>query len=223
MISPGSHISFIIGSLLTLLAVSSPAQQKYQTIGISSCGTDKGEKCHGNEYNNWYKSDPHKETLDKLADEPRSEQYAESIGIGAANLYKGRSLCMSCHGTVITGKENEDAEDGVGCESCHGPGSGYREPHQEGKGGGSQRPGYIKAVKSGMRDFKGDKNLVATTCIGCHYITDDRLRNAGHSSGANFNYISGIKKIARHWKRAPGDDDLDRTKFDNARKQKRIQ
>jgi hypothetical protein len=221
MISPGFHGSFTIGIALSLLAVSSPAQDKYQTIGMSSCGTDKGEKCHGNEYGNWYKNDPHKATLDMLADDQaKSDTYAEKMGIGAANLYKGKSLCMSCHGTVVTGKENQEAEDGVSCESCHGPASGYREPHQEGTGRGAQRPGYLKAVKVGMRDFKGDKNLVATTCVGCHYITNDKLRSAGHSSGSNFNYISGIKKVAKHWKRPPGDDDLERARFENAKKQK---
>jgi hypothetical protein len=60
----------------------------------------------------------------------------------------------------------------------------------------------------------------AKTCVRCHYITDQKLVAAGHPNGANFNYISGIKKVGRHWKRQPAGDDLTKTPFERARQAK---
>ncbi len=208
---------YVVVSLL-FLSQSSYAQ-KYQTIGPGSCGTDQ-TKCHATE-NNWYKNDPHKTSMDKLSDDQeKAESYAEKAGIGAANMYKGTSICMTCHGTAISGKEGKEVEEGVSCESCHGPGSGYKEPHQEGSGGGAARPGYVKGVAAGMSDFKRDKKVVATACVRCHYITDQKTLAAGHSMGEKFNYVSSLKKVAKHWKRAPGDDDLVKQRFEDAKKAK---
>jgi hypothetical protein len=196
--------------------------QKYQTIGPGSCGLDQ-TKCHATE-NNWYRNDPHKTSLDKLADDPeKAEKYADLAGIGAPNMYKGNSVCMSCHGTQVSGKETKEVEEGVSCESCHGPGSGYKDPHQEGKGGGAGRPGYVKGVDTGMKDFKRKKDEVANACVRCHYVTDQKTLAAGHSTGANFGYISGLKKVAgypNHWKRQPGEEDLVKGRFEDAKKRK---
>ena len=141
-------------------------------------------------------------------------------GVDTGSMLKGNQQCMSCHGTVISGKETREAEDGVSCESCHGPGSAYKEPHSEGDPKlGVNRPGRIKAMQLGMVELKNLDNR-ANTCTRCHYITDQKLLAAGHPDGARYNYISGTKKIARHWKRPPGDDDLNKTPFEKAMRAK---
>lgn len=217
LISGGSWRCFVV--VLLFLAQTSFGQ-KYQTIGPGSCGSDQ-TKCHASEFNNWYKNDPHKSSTDKLSDDQeKAESYAEKAGVGAANMYKGSSICMSCHGTAISGKESKEVEEGVSCESCHGPGSGYKEPHQEGTGGGVTRPGYVKGVATGMGDFKRDKKAIAVACVRCHYITDQKTLAAGHSMGEKFNYVSAMKKVAKHWKRTPGDDDLVKQRFEDAKKAK---
>jgi hypothetical protein len=74
-----------------------------------------------------------------------------------------------------------------------------------------------------MADFRKNKQLVANTCVGCHYITDDALRTAGHKSGDDFKYQAKIAKVAgypNHWKREPGDDDKVKDRFDKAKKAK---
>ena len=207
-----------LAGTLTVLCAEPSFGQKYETLGFGSCVTGN---CHPSE-NNWYKNDPHKGTLQTIDGDPgASEKYARAAGIQPKDLYRSGNLCMQCHATSVT--RSKEAEDGVSCESCHGPGSGYRDPHQEGKGGGPGRPGYVKGVAAGMADFRKDKQLVANTCVGCHYITEEALLRAGHSSGDKFSYQTKIAKVAgfpNHWKREPGEDDRNKSRFDKAKKAK---
>jgi hypothetical protein len=70
-------------------------------------------------------------------------------------------------------------------------------------------------MQLGMVELKNLDNR-ANTCVRCHYITDQKLLAAGHPNGANFNYISGLKKVAKHWKRPPAGDDLVKAPFEKA-------
>lgn len=193
---------------------------QYKILGPGSCGLAQNN-CHAEE-NKWWKTDAHKQTMDRFFDDAETcEKYAELSGVGAAKMLNGGSGCMQCHGTAVSGKENSEVEEGVSCESCHGPGSGYKDPHTEGDPQlGLERPGYKKGLQLGMMELK-DLSVRAKTCVKCHYITDQKLIGAGHSNGAKFNYVSGIRKISgtpNHWKRAPGGEDLARAPFDNALK-----
>ncbi len=191
------------------------ARAQHQTLGPGSCGLAQNN-CHVNE-NNWWKDDAHKVTVDAFYDDPAAyEKIAKLAGVPTDAMLKGNQTCMTCHGTIVSGKESREVEDGVSCESCHGPGSGYKDPHSEGdRNLGVQRPGYIKGLQLGMVELKNvDKR--GTACVKCHYITDQKLISAGHPSGANFNYVSGIKKVAKHWRRAPADADLSKAPFEKA-------
>jgi len=199
-------------AITTLGPALSPCFAQYKTLGPGSCGLGQSN-CHTTE-NNWWKNDAHHGTVDAFYDDPAAyEKIAQLAGVGAGNMLKGNQSCASCHGTVISGKESREMEDGVSCESCHGPGSDYKDPHSEKPGG------YEKALKLGMIELK-NLDARAKTCVRCHYITDQKLLAAGHPDGANFNYISGIKKVARHWKRQPAGDDLAKAPFEKARQAK---
>ncbi|MBL0176883.1 MAG: hypothetical protein IPP94_16755 [Ignavibacteria bacterium] len=202
-----------LSGLLALLAFAAPqsfAQGKYQTLGMGGCGTDQNN-CHVKEYK-IYKNDPHQKTLEKLYDdEEKAKEYGEKLGI--KDIYKSNSSCMKCHGTIVSGKSA--VEDGVSCESCHGAGSGYKEPHKEGTGGGVQRPGYAKGLATGMLELK-NLDTRAKLCVSCHYVTDQKLAATGHKNGAGFNYVSGIKTVAKHWKRAITPDETQKALFTKA-------
>jgi hypothetical protein len=204
-----------LGLTMILSFIPSPSAAQYKTLGPGGCGLGQNN-CHAKE-NDWWKDDAHKTTVDAFYDDPQQyEKIAQLAGVGAANMFKGNQSCMSCHGTVISGNETRNVEDGVSCESCHGAGSDYKEPHSEGDPKlGVNRPGRIKALQLGMVELKNLDNR-ANTCVRCHYITDQKLIAAGHPDGARFNYISGIKKVARHWKRQPGTDDLAKAPFEKA-------
>jgi hypothetical protein len=200
------HCVFLFNTILGVIL--SPCFAQYKTLGPGSCGLGQSN-CHTNE-NNWWKDDAHHATVDAFYDDPTNyEKIAQLAGVGAGNMLKGDQLCASCHGTVISGKESREIEDGVSCESCHGPGSGYKDPHSEKPGG------YQKALQLGMVELK-KADTRAKTCVRCHYITDQKLLAAGHPDGAKFNYISGIKKIAKHWKRPPAENDLTKAPFEKA-------
>jgi len=182
----------------------------YKTLGPGSCGLGQNE-CHAKE-NDWWKNDDHYVTQEAFY-EPRGKyvDYAKRYGIELADLAKGNKNCMKCHGTVITAKANQEVEYGVSCESCHGGGSDYRDPHTEKPGG------YENALKLGMVENK-NLDIRAKTCVRCHYITEPKLVSIGHSTGENFDYIKGIKQISKptHWKRAAKPEDLAEATFAKA-------
>ena len=188
---------------------------QHQTLGPGSCGIGQNN-CHFND-NEWWKNDPHKMSVLSMYDAlSKYEKMAELAGVEAKNLFRGDNLCMKCHGTVVTGQEKKETDNGVSCESCHGPGSGYKDPHIEGDPKmGDQRPGYIKGFQLGMVElFNLDER--AEVCVSCHYVNDEKLLRAGHKNGADFNYIKGIRQVAQHWDKPPASADTDNGPFQKA-------
>jgi hypothetical protein len=185
----------IFGWVMTLAFLPVKTLAQYQTLGPASCGLGQ-TNCHARE-NGWWTTDAHHNSLDRFYD-PDEEclQIAKLYGITPADMLKGNKGCMRCHGTVISEKAARESEYGVSCESCHGPGSGYKDPHSEKPGG------YEKALKLGLVELENlDKRAVA--CVYCHYITEPKLISAGHSTGEKFNYVTKMKTIANpnHWKK----------------------
>lgn len=203
--------------LILIISVNIPSSifAQNKTLGPGSCGLGQNN-CHFND-NEWWKNDDHKFTVQSIYDAlPQYEQMAERAGVGAANLFKGNNKCMGCHGTVISGKEANEVDNGVSCESCHGPGSGYKDIHSEGDAGaGKNRVGYSKGLSAGMREM-AKLDVRAKTCVGCHFINDEKLLRAGHPSGNTFNYVKGIRSVSQHWDRQPGSEDTDNGPFKKA-------
>lgn len=197
---------------IIIISFSFNAFAQHKTLGPGSCGLGQNN-CHFND-NEWWKNDDHKFTVQSMYDAlPQYEKMAELTGVGAANLFKGNNKCMGCHGTVISGKEASEVDNGVSCESCHGPGSDYKDPHSEGDPkGGKNRPGYTKGLQLGMREL-AKLEVRADACVSCHYINDETLLRAGHPSGNTFNYAKGIRTISQHWDRPAASTDTDNGPF----------
>ncbi|HEV8539498.1 MAG TPA: multiheme c-type cytochrome [Bacteroidota bacterium] len=181
---------------------------QFTTLGPSSCGGDKST-CHATEFKN--QVDKHKNSLDDMTSDD-AKKYAENSGVGAANILKGNSKCMSCHATALANKGEAEVEDGVSCEGCHGPGSGYRDSHKDVP---KDKGGYDNAVKAGMTDLR-KLDVRAETCVRCHLTTDQKILASGHPSGLKFKYANQMKSIAKHWKRPLADNDKDQKPFDVA-------
>jgi len=125
----------------------------------------------------------------KQLETPKSSDYAKAIGL--KDKYDLKGACVTCHATVFSG----DANGGVTCESCHGPGSGYLKPHQT-KGAYDQ-----SVAQYGMTKLVGNIAGWAQQCNSCHVVTDQRLVAAGHSSGADFDLSKKYAPVSLHFKK----------------------
>lgn len=201
--------------ILAAILFSSSGKAQNQTLGPGSCGTGQ-TNCHFND-NEWWKKDAHYLSVTSIYDaQARYEQLASLAGVNAKDLFKGNNMCMKCHGTVVSGQENKDTDNGVSCESCHGPGSAYKDPHSEGDPKlGDQRPGYKKGLGLGMREL-ANLDQRAELCVSCHYVNDEKLIRAGHKSGSDFNYAKGIRQVSNHWDKPAGPADTDNGPFQKA-------
>jgi hypothetical protein len=130
---------------------------------------------------------PHQNAAARLMGEnAKARQIATTYGL--RNLEEAASpnrICMSCHG-MVDRATNELVETAVTCESCHGAGANYLDPHK--KGGNPQ---------AGMRNLK-QAAVRAQVCADCHRITDERLLASGHPDGTKKDFIASLAKI-KHW------------------------
>ncbi len=125
-------------------------------------GTKKCAMCHkkddgGNQYGKWMEAS-HSKAYEVLASD---EAKAVGTKLGIDNPQTS-GACLKCHSTAyyFTEELKSDAvavEDGVSCESCHGPGADYQKK--------SIMQNHDDAVANGMvADAK-------TRCVVCHNDT----------------------------------------------------
>ena len=137
-----------------LIAFSGPAAAEHNYVGVDSC-----KMCHkkaetGDQYGSWQKS-KHAGAYETLASD-KSKEIAAAKGIDNP---QGNGECLKCH---VTGygldasryDKKYTMEEGVGCESCHGPGSDYKN---------------IKIMKD-IEQAKANGLIIPTeeTCKQCH-------------------------------------------------------
>jgi hypothetical protein len=116
----------VIGGLMLGMTVDVVAEP--EIVGSPRC-----KSCHksrtGDQWKIWTES-THANAFETLASE-ESRKIAAEKGLGDPQQ---ENACLRCHATkaflgadaIISEKANYDDSEGVGCESCHGPGSDYR-------------------------------------------------------------------------------------------------
>lgn len=119
-----------------------------------------------------------------------SPAYAAAVGLDASldGVYDLEGSCVTCHATVFKG----DANAGISCESCHGPGSDYFDSHQE-------ENSYQDSLARGMLDVVGNLQGWVEQCVRCHVMDDQRLIAAGHPSGDDFALAEKFGIVQAHW------------------------
>jgi len=158
-------------------------------VGVATCG---GTTCHGRSQGDgphvrqdeimlW--QDPatpagaHSRAYAVLR-EPRARAIAERLGLGEAT---GAPACLGCHATPVGPRGVRfQTTDGVGCESCHGPASGWLTSHYA--VGGT----HAANVRNGLVPLD-NAQARADRCLNCHFgasaenqFVTHRIMAAGH-------------------------------------------
>jgi len=175
-------------------------------IGPGSCAATS---CHGSvkpvagsrilqtEYSTWILKDKHSRAYQVLTGDV-GERMARILKLG--EKVEGSPKCLACHALYTKpeqrGRQFEIAE-GVSCENCHGPASGWL--------GGHTTAGWDrdKSIKLGMTETR---SVVHRTekCLECHLGTKDKFVDhemiaAGHPD-LYFELDSFSAVMPRHWK-----------------------
>ena len=154
-------------------------------VGVAKCKTCHGKKT-GDQYGIWEKG-PHANALKSLSSEA-ALKYAKENGI--ADPAKAPE-CLNCHSTMSTvdkklidPKGKLTLEEGVSCESCHGPGSKYKSPK-------IMKKKAYEADAAAAHKAALDAGLVVPTekvCVTCH-----NDKNPFHKE---FKFAEKVEKVA---------------------------
>jgi hypothetical protein len=174
--------------------------------GVASCANSG---CHGstqplnathilqNEYYTWLSTDRHAQAYNVLFND-RSARVARNMRL-KGKAYQ-EAVCLDCHTTnvpahLVSGKV--DVEDGVQCEACHGPASGWRAEHTQ--------AGWTheQSVARGMTDLR-NLPVRASGCLSCHLGNDKKevdheLIASGHPILAF--ELDNYTEMNPHWRR----------------------
>jgi len=181
-------------------------------------GTEFCMRCHRSEQSEWcdqptsaaWRHDAHSRShLALVSTNPRTRAMEEALGIKAAQT----ASCIACHThspaepspeESIADDDNRFFHSGISCETCHGAGSAYFEPHLH----ASWRflPTAEKA-RQGMADLR-DPVTKARNCLGCHLGDPDTGRvvphaayAAGHPPLGAIDIEAASAAMGPHWKR----------------------
>jgi hypothetical protein len=137
-------------------------QHKY--VGAKFCGTCHKSGKGGTSYAVWEKS-AHAKAFETLKSE-KAKKIAKEKGL--EKLPHESESCLKCHvaggGKAVNTDKSFKIEEGVTCEVCHGPGSGYKIIHSKGD--------IKKSAEAGL--LEGDKTGKA--CLVCHNIESPTFR-----------------------------------------------
>jgi hypothetical protein len=164
--------TFLI-AFLAMFAGSALLAQDAKYIGAAKCKMCHNKPDKGEQYNKWM-AGPHANAMKALSTD-KAKEIASAKGIADPSTDKA---CIKCHSTMgsIDSKlvAGITMEEGVSCETCHGPGSKYK--------GAAIMKDMELAMENGM--------IMATeqVCKKCH--------NEESPTYKGFNFAEAKAKIA---------------------------
>jgi cytochrome c554/c'-like protein len=175
-------------------------------LGPGSCAATS---CHGsvkpiagsrilqNEYSTWIIKDKHSRAYQALAGDV-GERMARILKLGTKA--EEAPKCLGCHALSPAPEQRGRAletSEGVSCENCHGPASGWLGPHT------TRSWPHEKSVALGMHDTR---DVIHRTegCLECHLGTKNKFVDhemiAGGHPDLYFELDSFSAVMPRHWK-----------------------
>ena len=178
--------------------------------GVASCA---GSTCHGradgdgkvvrqDELRLWQepssRGGAHSRTYAALIS-PRGQRIAGELGLGPAG---SAAACLGCHATPAGARgERFLTSDGVGCEGCHGPASGWIASHY------AVGASHAGNVAGGMIALDNPK-VRASVCLDCHFgsgkpgqFVTHSMMAAGHPR-LSFE-LDLFSSLQQHWNSDP--------------------
>lgn len=200
----------------------SPASAALKFVGSRSCGSSN---CHGsvrpdrnedrirrNEFLVWFEQDPHAQAGETLHGEASRNIVARlSKGTSRGTSSPSRqanvvpawenSLCLSCHNPRPDPSQQGPrfhADQGIGCESCHGPAEQWLSEHYR----AAWKP-QKRVANNGFVDTE-DLATRALTCTKCHVGSSEAavghdLIAAGHPP-LKFELAGYYERLPKHWR-----------------------
>ena len=200
-------LTLVVCATLLIVPVPLSAQNEpSKYIGPGSCAATS---CHGsvkpiagsrilqNEYSTWIIKDKHSRAYQALTGDV-GERMARILRLGAKA--EEAPKCLGCHALNPAPEQRGRAfeiSEGVSCENCHGPASGWLGPHT------TRSWPHEKSVALGMHDTR-DVIHRTEKCLECHLGTknkfvDHEMIAAGHPD-LYFELDSFSAVMPRHWK-----------------------
>jgi hypothetical protein len=202
-------IGLIVSQPIAVRAQSTPPARSSYT-GPGSCAA---ASCHGSvrpvagsriqqtEYNTWVLQDKHARAAEVLGS-ALSLRIARNLGLPRADT---AAKCLACH--ALNAPENDRAKtfanEGVSCESCHGPASAWLGPHT------TRNWTHEQSIALGMYDTRDPIKRVER-CGSCHigsaeHSVDHEMIAAGHPDLV-FDLEAFSNAMPKHWQDPPTAD-----------------
>lgn len=141
-------------------AAASAAAAPNRYVGVKVCKNCHNTAENGDAFGHWEKS-PHAKAFETLAS-AEAKEAGKKLGVDDPQKSE---KCLKCHVTAYGVdaaeiKRGFKAEDGVQCETCHGPGENhFKTRFKESQSGGTPTPVTAEEIHAG-RDIK--------LCAKCH-------------------------------------------------------
>lgn len=155
------HIKLLLILIFTLPAIVT-AQNGFGYIGVEPCAMCHKTEKQGNQLGIW-KESKHARAFETLKSEHAAKIIKEK---GFSKPATETPECLKCHASgynvdaSLIGKKFK-IEDGVQCETCHGPGSEYKDM--------KVMKDRALAVQKGLMIWE-NKEAIQSYCITCHNV-----------------------------------------------------
>ncbi|MCA9121910.1 MAG: hypothetical protein H6822_26770 [Planctomycetaceae bacterium] len=202
----------LVGLAFQSEAAAQQAVAPEKVFGRQAC-----QVCHASEAAAWEQSSHNKKAW-SLLDHPKAAGFAKAMGV---TDIKGDSLCTQCHGTQQKKAGKLVVFEGNSCESCHGGAGGAggwlfkhfdfgtgRRPTNSSKideflaDRAKETPEHRAArdasVKATGMNRSADAFELASNCLQCHLVPNEKLVEAGHPMSTRFEFVEWAQGEVRH-------------------------